>query len=65
MNALEAMGAVELAERQLQISAVLNDEGGVLVSGSDAGGLAAEHIEQVLGAFVRGPGPRSRWSCCQ
>jgi len=52
LNALEAMGAVDEHERQLHVSAALDDEGSVLVKVSDSGpGFAADYAEQVFAAF--------------
>jgi Signal transduction histidine kinase regulating C4-dicarboxylate transport system len=52
MNALEAMNGVSEGERQLRISALLNDAGCVLVSVSDSGpGFASENTEQIFASF--------------
>ncbi|EJM62822.1 trifunctional serine/threonine-protein kinase/ATP-binding protein/sensor histidine kinase [Pseudomonas sp. GM48] len=52
MNALEAMNGVSEGERQLHISALLNDAGCVLVSVSDSGpGFASENAEQIFASF--------------
>jgi PAS domain S-box-containing protein len=52
MNALEAMGSIRQAERQLHIGAVLDDAGGLLVSVSDTGpGFPAENVDQVFRSF--------------
>ena len=52
MNALEAMNAVSESERQLYISAALDDTGNVWVSVSDSGpGFASENTEQIFVSF--------------
>ncbi|WP_212626258.1 AAA family ATPase [Pseudomonas sp. PP3] len=52
MNALEAMNAVSESERQLYISAALDDTGDVWVSVSDSGpGFASENTEQIFVSF--------------
>jgi PAS domain S-box-containing protein len=52
MNALEAMSAVSEGERQLHISAVLDDSDCVLVSVSDSGpGFASESTDLVFTSF--------------
>jgi PAS domain S-box-containing protein len=52
MNALEAMSSISEGERQLHISAVLDDAGYVLVSLSDSGpGFASESADKVFTSF--------------
>ncbi|MEX3773105.1 AAA family ATPase [Pseudomonas sp. MYb118] len=52
MNALEAMNGVSDDERQLHISARLNDAGSVLVCVSDSGpGFSSDNTEQIFASF--------------
>jgi PAS domain S-box-containing protein len=52
MNAVEAMGGVEGADRKLCIKTTRDDSGGVLVEVIDSGvGIAAEDLDHIFDAF--------------